>query len=115
LYRADRPFSLRRCPASIPPADFRHGKPPENQEVVAGVGFTFKHGDQSDLTRLLDLLIRDPALRRQMTAKGEQHIQQQYLWPDVARSIEKAYYKVLDRNHQADMPVADSDRRSSVA
>jgi glycosyltransferase involved in cell wall biosynthesis len=86
---------------------------PENQEVVAGVGFTFKHGDQSDLTRLLDLLIRDPALRRQMAAKGEQQIQEQYLWPDVARSIEKAYYKVLDRNHPADVPVADSERRSS--
>src|SRR2546425_9239406 len=74
---------------------------PENQEVVAGVGFTFKHGDQSDLTRLLDLLIRNPALRRQMAAKGEQQIQEQYLWPDVARSIEKAYYKVLDRNYPA--------------
>ena len=72
---------------------------PENQEVVTGVGFTFKHGDQSDLTRLLDLLIRNPALRRQMAAKGEQQIQEQYLWPDVARSIEKAYYKVLDRNY----------------
>jgi len=44
---------------------------PENQEVVAGAGFTFKHGDQSDLTRLLDLLIRNPELRRQMGAKGE--------------------------------------------
>ena len=72
---------------------------PENQEVVAGVGFTFKHGDQSDLTRLLDLLICNPELRRQMATKGEQQIQEQYLWPDVARSIEKAYYKVLDRNY----------------
>jgi glycosyltransferase involved in cell wall biosynthesis len=31
---------------------------PENQEVVAGVGFTFKRGDRSDLTRVLDLLMR---------------------------------------------------------
>jgi hypothetical protein len=50
-----------------------------------------------------------------MATKGEQQIQEQYLWPDVARSIERAYYKVLDRNQPADMPVADSERRSSVA
>ena len=81
---------------------------PENQEVVAGVGLTFKHGDQSDLTRLLGMLIRNPDLRRQMAARGEQQIQEQYLWPDVARSIEKAYFKVLDRDHPAEAPVAGS-------
>jgi glycosyltransferase involved in cell wall biosynthesis len=81
---------------------------PENQEVVAGVGLTFKHGDQSDLTRLLGMLIRNPELRRQMAARGEQQIQEQYLWPDVARSIEKAYFKVLDRDHPAEAPVAGS-------
>ncbi len=88
---------------------------PENQEVVAGAGFTFKRGDQSDLTRVLDLLIRNPELRRQMAAKGEQQIQEQYLWPDIARSIEKAYYKVLDWNHPAEVPVAGEERRSSAA
>jgi glycosyltransferase involved in cell wall biosynthesis len=81
---------------------------PENQEVVAGIGFTFKHGDQSDLTRLLGMLIRNPELRRQMAARGEQQIQEQYLWPDVARSIEKAYFKVLDRDHPTEAPVAGS-------
>jgi glycosyltransferase involved in cell wall biosynthesis len=82
---------------------------------VAGSGFTFKRGDQADLTRLLDLLLRNPDLRCQMAAKGEQHIQEQYLWPDIARSIEKAYYKVLDWNHPADQRVASAERRSSVA
>jgi glycosyltransferase involved in cell wall biosynthesis len=69
---------------------------PENQEVVAGAGFTFRSGDQSDLTRVLDLLIRNPELRRQMAAKGEQQVQEKYLWPDISRSIESTYYKVLE-------------------
>jgi glycosyltransferase involved in cell wall biosynthesis len=85
---------------------------PENEEVVAGVGFTFKHGDLSDLTRLLDLLIRNPELRREMAAKGQQQIREHYLWPDVARSIEKAYYKVLDRDYTAGLPVAGSEQPS---
>jgi glycosyltransferase involved in cell wall biosynthesis len=88
---------------------------PENQEVVAGAGFTFKRGDQSDLARVLDLLIRNPSLRRQMAAKGEQQIHEQYLWPEIARSIEKAYYKVLDWNHGADAAAAAAGRRSSAA
>jgi glycosyltransferase involved in cell wall biosynthesis len=87
---------------------------PENQEVVAGSGFTFKRGDQPDLARVLDLLIRNPDLRRQMAAKGEQQIQEQYLWPDIARSIEKAYYKVLAWN-PSDVAVVDTDRRTPAA
>jgi glycosyltransferase involved in cell wall biosynthesis len=88
---------------------------PENQEAVSGSGFTFKRGDQSDLTRVLDLLIRNPALRRQMAAKAEQQVQEKYLWPDIARSIEKAYYKVLEGGRPADALVATTKRESSVA
>ncbi len=88
---------------------------PENQEVVSGAGFTFRRRDQADLARVLDLLIQNPELRRQMAAKGEQQIHQQYLWPDIAHSIEKAYYRLLDRNHAADVPVENAERRSSAA
>jgi glycosyltransferase involved in cell wall biosynthesis len=88
---------------------------PENQEVVAGVGFTFKRGDRSDLTRVLDLLMRNTDLRRQMAAKGEQQIQQQYLWPEIARSIEKTYYKVLERSHPTDALAPGAERGSSAA
>ncbi len=68
---------------------------PENQEVVEGAGFTFRRGDQTDLERMLDLLIHDPGLRRQSAARGRERIQGQYLWPEIARSIETAYYNVL--------------------
>ena len=68
---------------------------PENMEVVDGAGFTFHRGDQADLERMLDLLIRSPELRRQAATRERERIQGQYLWREIARSIEKAYYSVL--------------------
>ncbi len=68
---------------------------PENNEVVEGAGFTFHRGDQADLERMLDLLVHNPELRRQSGARERERIQHQYLWPEIARSIEKAYYNVL--------------------
>jgi len=38
----------------------------------------------------LDLLIHNPELRRPSAARERQRIQGQYLWPEIARSIEKA-------------------------
>ena len=68
---------------------------PENNEVVEGAGFTFHRGDQADLERMLGLLVHNPELRRQSGARERERIQHQYLWPEIARSIEKAYYNVL--------------------
>jgi glycosyltransferase involved in cell wall biosynthesis len=68
---------------------------PENREVVDGVGFTFRSGNQADLTRVLDILIRNPLLRRQMAEKARDRVNRSYLWPDIARAIEECYYGVL--------------------
>src|SRR5216683_4700225 len=68
---------------------------PENNEVLDGAGFTFHRGDQADLERMLDLLVHNPELRRQSAARERERIQHQHLWPEIARSIEKAYYNVL--------------------
>jgi glycosyltransferase involved in cell wall biosynthesis len=68
---------------------------PENNEAVEGAGFTFRHGDQADLERMLDLLIHEPELRSQAAVRERERIQSQYLWPEIARSIEKTYYNVL--------------------
>ena len=77
---------------------------PENNEVVDGAGFTFHRGDQADLERMLDLLIHNPELRRQSAARERERIQGQYLWPEIARSIEKAYYHVLGWSPSEPMP-----------
>jgi glycosyltransferase involved in cell wall biosynthesis len=68
---------------------------PENKEVVGSAGFTFHCGDQLDLRRMLDLLIHNPELRRQSAARERERIQEQYLWPGIARAIEKTYFDVL--------------------
>ena len=68
---------------------------PENIEVVENVGFTFRSGDQEDLERKLDLLIQHPELRRESGIRGRDRIRSQYLWPEIAQSIEKAYCNLL--------------------
>jgi glycosyltransferase involved in cell wall biosynthesis len=62
---------------------------PENVEVVESAGFTFREGDQADLQRKLDLLIHNPELRRDSAKRGRERIEGQYLWPEIAHSIEK--------------------------
>ncbi len=68
---------------------------PENKEVVSGAGFTFRRGDRSDLEQMLEFLLRNPGLRAATAAKAQQCIAQNYLWPGIARSIEKVYFNVL--------------------
>jgi glycosyltransferase involved in cell wall biosynthesis len=83
---------------------------PENNEVVAGVGFTFHRGDQADLEHMLDLLLRDPELRRESAARAQKRIQEEYAWPAIARAIEESYYHVLgwDRHATPDKSAACS-------
>jgi hypothetical protein len=41
------------------------------------------------------LLIHNPELRHQSATRERARIQGQYLWPEIARLIERAYYNVL--------------------
>lgn len=77
---------------------------PENIEAVGGAGFTFRSGDRADLQRKLELLTQNPELRRESAIRGRERIQSQYLWPEIARSIEKAYYNVLGRTPSETAP-----------
>jgi glycosyltransferase involved in cell wall biosynthesis len=69
---------------------------PENREVVDGAGFTFRRGDAGDLERMLDVLVHDPELRRRAAERERVRVRSDYRWPEIARSIEATYYKVLD-------------------
>jgi hypothetical protein len=53
---------------------------------------------------MLDLLVHDPGLRRQSAARGRERIQGQYLWPEIARAIETAYYNVLGWSSSEHLP-----------
>lgn len=68
---------------------------PENRELVDGAGFTFRRGNPEDLRRMLELVVLNPGLRRQMAAKGQERIRKHYRWPDIAKTIEKSYHDVL--------------------
>jgi hypothetical protein len=68
---------------------------PENNEVLKGSGFTFRQGDQADLERMLDLLLRNPELRRQSSALEKDRIRHEYSWREIALSIEKTYCDLL--------------------
>ena len=68
---------------------------PENREIVDDVGFTFRAGDQKELARLLQLLLSDPAVRKQAGAAGRRRVKESYLWPQVARELERVYLDAM--------------------
>jgi glycosyltransferase involved in cell wall biosynthesis len=68
---------------------------PENNEVLQGSGYSFKNGDQPDLEHVLELLVRNPELRRQAVLRERARIQEEFRWPHVAQLVEAAYYDVL--------------------
>jgi hypothetical protein len=56
---------------------------------------------------MLDLLLRDPELRRQSAGRAQKRIQTEYAWPAIARAIETSYYEVLGwKRQEAAKPVA---------
>jgi glycosyltransferase involved in cell wall biosynthesis len=64
---------------------------PENRELVDGSGFTFRHGDQNDLERMLRLLISEPEIRKAAASSAREKVWEHYLWSRVARDIEDSY------------------------
>jgi glycosyltransferase involved in cell wall biosynthesis len=71
---------------------------PENRELVDGSGFTFRHGDQDDLERMLRLLISEPEIREAAASKARERVWEHYLWGRVAREIEGSYLALAGGN-----------------
>jgi glycosyltransferase involved in cell wall biosynthesis len=68
---------------------------PENREIVEGAGFTFKAGDEMDLAGMLRCLIGSPEVRREAGQAAQTRVREQYLWPLIARTIEREYLRLL--------------------
>lgn len=68
---------------------------PENRELVDGVGFTFKSGDAADLERMLRLLMADVDVREAAGRSARRRIEEQYLWGEVARQVERVYLETV--------------------
>jgi Glycosyl transferases group 1 len=86
---------------------------PENCEVIADTGFTFKRGDVEDLRRMLSLLLSDERLRRAAGASGQQRIRENYLWEKLVGDIE-AIYTGLVREEQRSSPIR-AEARGRIA
>ncbi len=68
---------------------------PENREAVEGAGFTFRSGDVDDLSRIMQLLISSPGLRKSAAAKAKRRIFLHYQWPLIAAQIESVYWELV--------------------
>ena len=71
---------------------------PENREVIAGTGFTFKPGDATDLARMLRMLLSDPESRAVAGRHAQARVRERYLWPQIAAEIGHSYVELTDRN-----------------
>lgn len=70
---------------------------PENREVIADCGFTFKAGDVSDLRRAMALLLNNDRLREISGQKARARVEQNYLWEQVTTEIETVYRDLAPR------------------
>jgi glycosyltransferase involved in cell wall biosynthesis len=88
---------------------------PENRELVEGSSFTFRHGDCSDLQRMLRLLISEPEIRKSAAAQAREKVWQHYLWGRVTREIESSYLKLTAGNNlpKPVMPAVDYRPRAA--
>lgn len=68
---------------------------PENREVMAAAGFTFKRGDVLDLGRMLALLLSDEKLRGHAGMRGKVRARENYLWDNVTDRIERVYIDLV--------------------
>src|SRR5436305_2998937 len=64
---------------------------PENRELIADCGFTFRAGDAADLAKMLSLVLNSPGLRDEAGTKARIRIEQNYLWDNVTRRIDAVY------------------------
>jgi glycosyltransferase involved in cell wall biosynthesis len=70
---------------------------PENREVIADAGFTFRSGNVLDLARVLGLLLSDPERRMLAGQRAQARVREKYLWPGIAEKISYLYAEITGR------------------
>jgi glycosyltransferase involved in cell wall biosynthesis len=83
----------------------------ENSELVEGAGVTFKRGDVNDLERMMRWLISDSSARFMAAAKAQERVREHYLWPLIAKEVERTYFRTMGRE---DVGAAPSESPSSA-
>jgi len=82
---------------------------PENRELVEGAGFTFRAGNVDDLSRMLELLLRDEPRRKAAGRRGQERVRKHYLWPSIASQIAGTYEELTGSGVVGDQPTAVSE------
>jgi glycosyltransferase involved in cell wall biosynthesis len=73
---------------------------PENLEVVAGVGQTFRAGDAADLGERLRELLATPERLAELGRAGRERIERDYSWEGVVRDTVRVYESVLKESRR---------------
>lgn len=81
----------------------------ENRELMDGAGYTFKHGDTSDLERMLRLLISADSLREAAGRAARERIRERYMWPKIAQEIEQSYLEMMGWQARGTVRTATAD------
>ena len=69
---------------------------PENMEAMGDAGFVFKHGDVTDLQRMLALVLSNSEARENAGNRGQERVRQQYLWETVTTELQAVYCSLFD-------------------
>jgi glycosyltransferase involved in cell wall biosynthesis len=69
---------------------------PESVETAESNAYYFKTGDATDLRRVLEEALSDPAKMDRMRAAARQHIETAYQWPDKIVEYEKLYRSLTE-------------------
>lgn len=86
---------------------------PENCEVIADCGFTFKAGDVDDLRRMLALLLNHSRLREPCGERARVRVQQNYLWERVTAEIETVYRDLMQQASSQVLAPSETARKSA--
>jgi glycosyltransferase involved in cell wall biosynthesis len=69
---------------------------PENEEVLEGIGATFRSGDAESLGSAMRVLLESPTLREERGAQGRSRIAERYGWDRVVRETVTIYQSLLN-------------------
>ena len=74
---------------------------PPLTEIVAGCGAAVPEGDTAALADALITLLRDPAARAAMGARGREHVLAHYSWEAHCRALDGILRGMVEGRHAA--------------
>jgi glycosyltransferase involved in cell wall biosynthesis len=86
---------------------------PENREVIANAGFTFRRGDLAHFRQMLTRLLADVNMRDLAGQRARERVLGNYLWERVTIELERVYSEVLSAKLQIKSPSTKAHKRAA--